>query len=71
MPNAKKKTDLSSLSYQDLEKEADSVLKKLQDPELGLDESKALYDYGKSLYKEMESRLDKLIAETKDDISEA
>ena len=51
MPNAKKKTDLSSLSYQDLEKEADSVLKKLQDPELGLDESKALYDYGKSLYK--------------------
>lgn len=61
------KKDIQKLSYAQLEEESAIVLKTLQEQDLPLDESKALYDYGKRLYDEMARRLDALLKETNDE----
>lgn len=64
-----KKSDLSKLSYQQLEEEADKVLKNLSDSEIGLDESAKLYRYGKEIASEMDRRLTELENSVKDEVS--
>lgn len=63
-----KKNDLSKLSYQQLEEEADKVLKNLSDGEIGLDESAKLYRYGKEIASEMDKRLTELENSVTDEI---
>ena len=63
--------DLSRLSYQQLEEEADNVLKALSDEELALDDASRLYDYGKAIAKAMETRLDDLSKKVRDTVDEA
>ncbi len=63
-----KKKDLTKMTYQELEKESDEILKKLSDSQIGLDESAKLYQYGKEVSKEMEKRLSSLEETVKDTI---
>lgn len=63
-----KKKDLTKMSYQELETEADNILKQLSDSQIGLDESAKLYQYGKEVSKEMEKRLTALEESVKDTI---
>ena len=65
-----KKIDLTKLSYQQLEEESDNILKQLSDPEIGLDESAKLYQYGRQVAEEMDKRLSELEASVKDTIEQ-
>ena len=60
MPAKSKETDLSKLSYAQLEEEANKTLEKLNDANLGLDEASQIYEYGKKVSAEMEKRLSDL-----------
>lgn len=57
---------MEDMSYDELEKEANSVLEKLSDDSLPLDEASKLYQQGKQLYSEMKGRLEKLEKEVSD-----
>ncbi len=61
--------DLSKLSYEELEKEAEEVLKQLSDSSLPLDKAHEIYQYGKKISAEMDVRLEKLSKEVTDTIS--
>jgi exonuclease VII small subunit len=61
--------DLSTLSYEELEKETNAVVSELQKNTLGIDQGASLYDYGKRLISEMEKRLDELSRKVTDQIS--
>lgn len=65
-----KKKELKDFTYEELEKEADEVLTKLSNSELGLDESTKLYTYGKEIAKEMDLRLSTLEKQVNDNIEE-
>lgn len=69
MPS-KKTTEkkMEDMSYDELEKEAASVLEKLNDDNLPLDEASKLYQQGKKLYGEMKGRLEKLEKEVSDSV---
>lgn len=64
------KKDLSKLSYQELEEEANETLKKLGEVSLGLDEAAKLYEYGKIITKEMSKRLEELTSSVSDEIEQ-
>ncbi|MBQ8143140.1 MAG: hypothetical protein IJ194_08340 [Bacilli bacterium] len=64
------KKDLSKLSYQELEEEANETLKKLGEVSLGLDEAAKLYEYGKMITKEMSKRLEELTSSVSDEIEQ-
>lgn len=60
---AEKKTDtkdLTKLTYAQLEEEATKVLNALSDPSLPLDDATLLYEQGKKISSEMETRLSTL-----------
>lgn len=59
---------MEDMSYDELEKEANSVLEKLSDDSLPLDEASKLYQHGKQLYSEMKGRLEKLEKEVSDSV---
>ncbi len=59
---------MEDMSYDELEKEAASVLEKLSDDNLPLDEASKLYQQGKQLYGEMKGRLEKLEKEVSDSV---
>lgn len=59
---------IEDMSYDELEKEANSVLEKLSDDSLPLDEASKLYQQGKQLYSEMKGRLEKLEKEVSDSV---
>ena len=59
---------MEDMSYDELEKEANSVLEKLSDDSLPLDEASKLYQQGKQLYSEMKGRLEKLEKEVSDSV---
>ncbi len=59
---------MEDMSYDELEKEANSVLEKLSDDSLPLDEASKLYQQGKQLYAEMKGRLEKLEKEVSDSV---
>lgn len=59
---------MEDMSYDELEKEANSVLEKLSDDSLPLDEASKLYQQGKQLYGEMKGRLEKLEKEVSDSV---
>ncbi len=61
---------LETMTYAELEKEANAVLEKLQKADIGLDESKKEYDYGKKVLDEMEKRLAKMIADVQNEVRE-
>ncbi len=61
---------IDELSYEELEQEINAVLEKLTDLSLPLDESAALYNYGKNIIAEMRARIEKLQQETQDQIQE-
>ena len=69
MPS-KKTTEkkMEDMSYDELEKEAASILEKLNDNNLPLDEASKLYQQGKQLYGEMKGRLEKLEKEVSDSV---
>ena len=54
------KKDLTKLSYDELEEESANVIEALNNESLGLDEASKIYEYGVSIYKEMEKRLSEL-----------
>lgn len=60
MANKKQENPLTKMTYAQLEEEASSVLEKLNDTSLPLDEATKIYQYGKDLYVEMEKRLAEL-----------
>ncbi len=69
---AEKKTkndELKKMTYQDLEKEADHVLEELSKEDLPLDDASRIYDYGKKVYQEMETRLAELEKNVSDTVS--
>ncbi len=70
MEKKTKNDKLAGMTYAQLEKEASAVLERLQKGDLGLDESKKEYDYGKALHAEMEKRLEQMIAEVRDKVKE-
>ena len=59
---------MEDMSYDELEKEAASILEKLNDDNLPLDEASKLYQQGKKLYGEMKGRLEKLEKEVSDSV---
>ena len=61
---------LETMTYAELEKEANAVLEKLQKADIVLDESKKEYDYGKKVLDEMEKRLAKMIADVQNEVRE-
>ena len=66
---ATEKEDLSSKSYEELEKMAEEIMAELSNEGIGLDQSSKLYRQGKAVLKEMEDRLEKLTKEVSDTIS--
>lgn len=60
MANKKQENPLTKMTYAQLEEEASSVLEKLNDTSLPLDEATKIYQYGKDIYAEMEKRLAEL-----------
>ena len=66
---ATEKEDLSSKSYEELEKMAEQIMAELSKVGIGLDQSSKLYRQGKAVLKEMEDRLEKLTKEVSDTIS--
>lgn len=66
---ATEKEDLSSKSYEELEKMSEEIMAELSKDGIGLDQSSLLYKQGKAVLKEMESRLEKLTKEVSDTIS--
>ncbi|MFA6861269.1 MAG: exodeoxyribonuclease VII small subunit [Bacilli bacterium] len=68
--NMEKKSELAKMSYQDLEKEEENVLTKLSNSDLALDEATSLYEYGKSILKEMDKRLQDLAKSVTDTVKE-
>lgn len=69
---AEKKTkndELKKMTYQDLEKEADHVLEELSKEDLPLDDASRIYEYGKKVYQEMETRLAELEKNVSDTVS--
>ncbi len=53
----KKANELKKLTYEELEKEEENALKELSQDSLALDKANELYQYGKLLLKERDSRL--------------
>ncbi|MFA6624473.1 MAG: exodeoxyribonuclease VII small subunit [Bacilli bacterium] len=62
------KKDLSKLSYEELEKEADLVLTELNKNDISLDMSTKVYEYGKKIAKAMDSTLKQLQKEVTDTV---
>ncbi len=60
--------DLSTKSYEELEKMSEDIMAELSKDNIGLDDSSALYLKGKAVLKEMENRLAKLSKEVTDTI---
>ncbi len=60
--------DLSTKSYEELEKMSEDIMAELSKDNIGLDDASALYLKGKSVLKEMENRLAKLSKEVSDTI---
>ncbi len=72
MKMAEKKTkndELKKMSYQELEKEADHVLAELSKEDLPLDDASKIFEYGKKVYAEMETRLSELEKSVTDTVS--
>ncbi len=62
--------DLSTKSYEELEKMSEDIMAELSKDNIGLDDASALYLKGKSVLKEMENRLAKLSKEVSDTIQD-
>ncbi len=60
--------DLSTKSYEELEKMSEDIMAELSKDNIGLDDSSSLYLKGKAVLKEMENRLAKLSKEVTDTI---
>lgn len=60
--------DLSTKSYEELEKMSEDIMAELSKDNIGLDDASALYLKGKSVLIEMENRLAKLSKEVSDTI---
>ncbi|MCI1735715.1 MAG: exodeoxyribonuclease VII small subunit [Bacilli bacterium] len=63
-----KKKDLTKLTYQELDNEADAVLKALSANDVSLDDANALYDYGKAISQEMQQRLAEMSKKVSDTV---
>ncbi len=55
-------------TYQQLQEEVNTILEKMTNPSLGLDEASKYYKEGMSLIKQMEEQLNKLMSEVTDSI---
>lgn len=67
----KQNDDLSTKSYEELEKLSEEILSELSKDNIGLDDASSLYLKGKAILKEMENRLEKLSKEVTDTIQDA
>lgn len=67
----KQSDDLSTKSYEELEKLSEDIMAELSKENIGLDDASTLYLKGKAVLKEMENRLEKLSKEVTDTIQNA
>ncbi len=67
----KQSDDLSTKSYEELEKLSEDIMAELSKDNIGLDDASTLYLKGKAVLKEMENRLEKLSKEVTDTIQNA
>lgn len=62
------KEQLNELSYEELEKETEKVIRTLSDSSIGLDTASRLYAYGNEILSAMTDRLDGLMKSVEDKV---